>query len=85
MIVGYIACILLWKLWKIAKCRVFCLVKNGSLPAFYSKRNFNYNSGVLEFFQKGVGMIANTAPFDITGHPALSLNAGGIRGLPVGM
>ncbi|XP_060081361.1 amidase-like [Ylistrum balloti] len=31
------------------------------------------------------GMIKNTAPFDSTGHPALSINAGRIDGLPVGM
>ncbi|XP_076091284.1 urethanase-like [Mytilus galloprovincialis] len=30
-------------------------------------------------------MIKNTAPFDSTGHPALSINAGFSEGLPVGM
>ena len=27
----------------------------------------------------------NTAPFNVTGHPALSINAGFSNGLPVGM
>ena len=27
----------------------------------------------------------NTAPFSVTGHPALSINAGFSEGLPVGM
>ena len=30
-------------------------------------------------------MMSNTSPFDITGHPALSINAGVIDGLPIGM
>ena len=30
-------------------------------------------------------MVVNTAPFDATGHPALSINAGFSEGLPVGM
>ena len=30
-------------------------------------------------------MICNTAPFNGTGHPALSINAGSLEGLPVGM
>jgi len=30
-------------------------------------------------------MLKNTCPFDITGHPALSMNAGMIGGLPVGL
>ena len=30
-------------------------------------------------------MTANTSPFDISGHPALSINAGVSEGLPIGM
>ena len=30
-------------------------------------------------------MIGNTAPFDATGHPSMSIPAGLSRGLPVGM
>ncbi|KAK3603252.1 hypothetical protein CHS0354_007584 [Potamilus streckersoni] len=34
----------------------------------------------------GNGMVANTAPFNSTGHPAISINAGtSSEGLPVGM
>ena len=29
--------------------------------------------------------VVNTAPFNVTGHPALSINAGFSDGLPVGM
>eukprot|EP01133_Synstelium_polycarpum_P020797 gene20797-24977_t len=37
------------------------------------------------FITKALGMIANTAPFDVTGHPSLSVPAGLVNGLPVGM
>ena len=30
-------------------------------------------------------MIKNTAPFDCTGHPAITINAGKSDGLPIGM
>ena len=34
---------------------------------------------------KNAGRLHNTAPFNATGHPSLSINAGYIDGLPVGM
>ena len=34
---------------------------------------------------KAFESIPNTSPFDVTGHPALSINAGFSDGLPVGM
>ncbi|MFE4500821.1 amidase [Rhodococcus sp. NPDC056743] len=37
------------------------------------------------YITKALGMIANTAPFDVTGHPALSVPAGLVNGLPTGM
>jgi amidase len=30
-------------------------------------------------------MIPNTAPFDVTGHPALNVPCGMVNGLPVGL
>lgn len=37
------------------------------------------------FVQRALEMNANTAPFDVTGHPALSIPCGTSNGLPVGM
>ena len=40
---------------------------------------------VAEILQRGFEMLANTAQFDCTHHPAMSLPCGKIDGLPVGM
>lgn len=37
-----------------------------------------------EYCNATMGMFYNTAPFDYTGHPSLSLNVGYQNGLPVG-
>ena len=37
------------------------------------------------YIQRAFEMIANTAPMDVTGHPAMSLPCGMIDGLPVGV
>jgi len=39
----------------------------------------------LETIERALGMLTNTAPFDVTGHPALSIPAGEADGLPVGL
>jgi amidase len=38
-----------------------------------------------EYVQRALEMISNTAPFDITHHPAMSLPCGMVDGLPVGL
>ena len=38
-----------------------------------------------EYVHGAVNMISNTAPFNVTGHPAISINAGSSEGLPIGM
>ncbi|MCF3945636.1 amidase [Acidiphilium sp. AL] len=40
---------------------------------------------VSEILQRGFEMIPNTAPFDCTHHPAMSIPCGKVDGLPVGM
>ncbi|EDO38240.1 predicted protein [Nematostella vectensis] len=40
---------------------------------------------IKEFVHTAFLQICNTAPFDLSGHPALSINAGSSHGLPVGM
>src|SRR3989449_11577998 len=39
----------------------------------------------MEIIQRGFEMIANTCPFDVTGHPSMSLPCGLSEGLPAGM
>ncbi|WP_052668587.1 amidase [Nitriliruptor alkaliphilus] len=40
------------------------------------------NAPVAERVARGLEMLANTAPFDVTGHPATSVPAGPVDGLP---
>ena len=37
------------------------------------------------YLQRAFEMLANTAPFDVTGHPAMSVPCGMSDGLPVGL
>src|SRR5216117_2962085 len=43
------------------------------------------NASREEYVARALEMIANTAPFDVTGHPAITVPAGMSSGLPVGM
>nr|P84650.1 RecName: Full=Enantioselective amidase [Rhodococcus rhodochrous] len=40
---------------------------------------------LADYLDTALSMIINTAPFDVTGHPALCPVAGAVHGLPVGM
>ncbi|XP_045194931.2 amidase-like [Mercenaria mercenaria] len=42
-------------------------------------------SSITERLENAFGMFKNTAPFDSTGHPAITVNAGKSNGLPVGI
>ena len=42
-------------------------------------------ASIEEIVGRALKMIANTAPFDSTGHPAMSIPCGLVDGLPVGM
>lgn len=46
---------------------------------------FNPDQSPEELVLAGWNMVANTAPFNMTGHPALSIPCGMSEGLPVGM
>jgi len=43
------------------------------------------NAPLAEVIQRAFEMVANTAPFDASGHPAMSVPCGLLGGLPVGM
>lgn len=43
------------------------------------------NSSLTEYISRAFEMLGNTAPQDITGHPAMSIPCGVVDGLPVGL
>ena len=43
------------------------------------------DAGLTDILARALEMLANTCPFDVTGHPACSVPAGLADGLPVGM
>ena len=43
------------------------------------------NASREEYVARALEMLANTCPFDVTGHPAVTVPAGMSAGLPVGM
>jgi len=45
----------------------------------------NKSLSISEHVMRGWSMLSNTAPFDMTGHPALTIPAGESGGLPVGV
>ncbi len=43
------------------------------------------NAPLAVYCQRGFEMLPNTAPFDVTGHPAMSIPCGMSQGLPIGL
>ena len=43
------------------------------------------NASREEYVARALEMIPNTCPFDVTGHPAITVPCGMVDGLPVGM
>ena len=43
------------------------------------------SEGLATWTQRAFEMLVNTAPFDVTGHPGMSVPCGMSDGLPVGM
>ncbi|TRM79716.1 Asp-tRNA(Asn)/Glu-tRNA(Gln) amidotransferase GatCAB subunit A, partial [Sulfolobus sp. D5] len=46
---------------------------------------YKENPSFQEYVMMALSMVNNTAPFDVTGHPAMSIPVGYSNGLPVGM
>ena len=43
------------------------------------------NAPLALYCQRGFDMLPNAAPFDVTGHPAMTIPCGMSQGLPIGM
>lgn len=43
------------------------------------------NPDLPTYFRTALGMLQNTSPFDITGHPAITVPCGRVDGLPIGL
>ena len=51
----------------------------------HSEHVFIFTFFIADLLDYTISNIKNTAPFNLTGHPALSINTGFSKGLPVGM
>ena len=45
----------------------------------------SYCYSIIDYITNAFELVVNTSPFDVSGHPALTINAGFSDGLPVGM
>ena len=67
-----------------AKLATYDLLLLPTLPCVASKLP-EKGAPLAEIIARAFEMVASTAPFDVTGHPAMSIPCGLADGLPVGL